>query len=139
MDNDKIQEFKNHVKRHKKIYIVGSVIFAGITLVIMRRRVPLFVSAPENSTEFNIRPLAFLSKQDVRTNIVNVLEREGRGHPGYLVRCLETDEIFPSQAQAAEAFGGNATTMTSHLLGKYDNFHGFHFERVGIAMPNQAV
>lgn len=129
------EKVKKHLEDNKDVYILIAigVSAAAFTTIIMRERIPLFNSAPENSTEFNIRPLTFLSRNvDQSTHIVNVVEREGRGHPGYIIRCLETKELFPSQTKTAEVFGGNSTSLTGHLQGKFPDFCGYHFERVGV-------
>jgi hypothetical protein len=87
MEKKKVNKIKNYIKENQTLYILGFIglSFAVITATIMRERMPLFNSAPENSTEFNIRPLSFLSRSvDQSTNIVSVFEKEGRGHPGYI-------------------------------------------------------
>ena len=73
-----------------------------------------------------IRPLSFFSTQ----NVVTVIEREGRGHPGYLVRCLETGRVFPSQDAAARSIGAYPSILSSHLQGKHSDVFGLHFERI---------
>lgn len=78
-----------------------------------------------------VRPLAFLSKQN--TAVVTVIEREGRGHPGYLVRCLETNDIYPSQTAAAKALDIPPSVITDHINGKFPDAHGFHIERIAIS------
>jgi len=78
-----------------------------------------------------VRPLNFLSRNN---NVVSVVEREGRGHPGYIVRCIETGDMFLSQKEVAKAYNCPDSILSMHLRGKIPDFAGHHFERVGIAL-----
>jgi hypothetical protein len=133
MDEEtKIERIKRHFKERKDLYVgIGIGIgITGITCLIMRGRhasVPRVLDGPARVT---VRPLAFLSNQ--RTNVVAVIERAGRGHPGYLVRCLETGEIYLSQIEAASAINTYPSVMSGHLQGKLPDVHGMHFERVNL-------
>jgi hypothetical protein len=155
---------KEHLKKHKEVYVVGSLslTIAVITVLIMRGKNAAVQSAPENSTEFNVHPFqkeshaalvegtdcpkgsvdsfSFFSGNTTHgdnspiTNVVNVLERNGRGHPGYIIKCLETNELFDSQRTVAEEFNGSATMLSEHLRWRLGDFKGYHFERVGISI-----
>jgi hypothetical protein len=129
--NDKIQSVKDHISRNKTVYISTgiSVAIAGITCAIMRGRYTGVLRVLDQSDTINVRPLSFLSKQS--NHIVNVIEREGRGHPGYLVKCLETGITYLSQTQAASDMGLSKSMLSSHLNGAVNDVNGFHFERVG--------
>jgi hypothetical protein len=78
----------------------------------------------------NTASLIFRNKQTI--NITTVLDREGRGHPGWPVRNLESKRIFFSQKEAAEAFGIPAPLMSGHIHGKFPDIDGLHFERVNL-------
>jgi|KBSMisStaDraftv2_1062788.scaffolds.fasta_scaffold27891_6 hypothetical protein len=118
-----IDQVKAHISRNRERYITGSVVVvAGITCYIVRGRTVAGFAA----SEVNIRPFAFFSKQ----NVVTVIEREGRGHPGYLVKCLETGDIFRTQGDAARALGVDGKTMTRHILGDLPHVNDLHFERL---------
>jgi hypothetical protein len=96
---------------------------AGITCVIMRGSDAGIHRVPE---AIAIRPLSIFSRQ----NVVTVIERDGRGHPGYLVQCVETGQIFPSQDAAARSVGAYPSILSSHLQGKHPDVYGFHFKRM---------
>lgn len=137
MLKEKYEAVKEHVTFYKAYYIsgAGGVLlggFAVFTYSIMRGHYADGRGLSGNSTEFNVRPLSFLSKQNVNTKIVNVVEREGRGHPGYIVRCKETGDIFQAQYLAAEAFNIPKSVLAGHLNGKFDDVDGLHFERIGV-------
>lgn len=132
---DVLDEVKNHFERNKATYLTLGI--AGITLLIMKGRIETLAyggvsdrSIVGNAAldRINIRPFLFFSKQTI--NVVSVIEREGRGHPGYLVRCLETNQTFPTQGEAARHFASDATTMSRHIVGILPNVKGFHFERL---------
>jgi len=123
-----LDKIKAHVERNRERYITGSVVVvAGITCYIVRGRTDFLRSseAIAGNTALVIRPLAFFSKQTVV-----VIVREGRGHPGYLTRCIETGQTFLTQGDAARQFGTSAQNMSSHLKGNFSDIYGFHFERL---------
>ena len=84
------------------------------------------------------RPLFLFSNHNKMINVVAVIEREGRGHPGYPVICKETGDLFLTQNGAAAWAGVNPLSMTRHLQGKFPNLNGLHFERVA-AIPAVAA
>jgi hypothetical protein len=78
----------------------------------------------------NTASLIFRSPQTV--NITAVLDREGRGHPGWPVRNLETKRIFFSQREAAMTFDIPEGILSGHITGKFPDANGLHFERVNL-------
>lgn len=127
MNTDKL---KAHVKRHREAYIVGIVCLAGITYLVMRSRHTGLTKVPDGHESVTVRPLSIFANQ--KNNIVTVIEREGRGHPGYLIKCLETGEIFSSQAVAADAAGTSPWFMSGHINGRFPDVNGRHFDRVSV-------
>jgi hypothetical protein len=73
---------------------------------------------------------AFLSS---RQNVVNVIVREGRGHPGYLVHNIDTDQYFQSQRAAAKFLGTDEMVISRHLRGKLPHAKGYRFKRVAFS------
>lgn len=135
MVKDKIQSVKNHILEHKVVYCsLGSgVLFAGITVLIMRS-VAVQGGASENDAQgglINTASLIFRNQQTI--NVTTVLDRDGRGHPGWPVRNLETKRVFFSQKEAADAFGVPEGLISGHIKGKFENVDGLHFERVNLA------
>ena len=105
--NDNVEKFKEHIKKYKVAYITGGVSLAVITCLIVRgsrASGPITLERPEREStdSFNL-----FSSGNNSPNIVNVLEREGRGHPGYMTHCLDLDTYYPSQTVAAVSFGGS--------------------------------
>lgn len=126
---------KDHFKRNKDIYLFLGI--AGITYYMMRSNIAqrgMSESGPQRGPA-NTASLIFRNKQVIK--ITNVLDREGRGHPGWPVRNLETKHIFFSQKQAAAAFDLNENVLSGHLNGKFPDANGLHFERVNL-VPMEA-
>ena len=127
----KIDKFKRHVKNHQTAYtavIVGTV-SAGITTVIMRGRHAENAMRSGGHDDVTVRLLSIFTNRNTN-NIVSVLERGGRGHPGYLTRCMETGEIFASQSQASEIMNIPKYVISKHMMGVFQDANGFHFERI---------
>lgn len=138
--NERWEEAKNrlkdHFRKHKATYSfgVGGVIFAGFTYVIMRssglRGGPCakgLRGGPGNTaSQF------FNNKSTI--NITTVIEREGRGHPGWPVRNLETKQVFLTQKDAADAFNIPESLMSGHVNGKFPDIDGLHFERINLGV-----
>lgn len=135
---------KQHLKDNKKFYIglgIG-VCIAGITYAIMRgRHVRLPMQSHLLGTSTHAIPptgnKGFIfcesSFHKSTLNLVNVMEREGRGHPGYLTRCVETGLTYLTQTEAALANGIHPTRMSDHLNGRLSHVGGLHFERICMA------
>lgn len=135
--NERFERIKAHVKRNKVAYasLGSAVLAASFTCLIMRgRHADVQCVSDTAETSVFVRPLTFFSKQgEITTNIINVLERDGRGHPGYIVHCKETGDVFASQKQAADAFNIPSAVLSLHIRGKLDDVNGLHFERISPA------
>lgn len=131
-------KIKAHFVEHKELYIglgIG-VGVAGITAIIVRGRhaeVQRVSDEDPSVKRVIVRPLNILSNRPATTSsVVTVIERDGRGHPGYITRNLETNRYFPSQTKAAEEFDIPLSVMSDHIRGKFEDANGLHFERIVI-------
>jgi hypothetical protein len=61
------------------------------------------------------------------------VEKEGRGHPGYMVQRIEDGLVWVSQKQAAIAVEVDPSRMSNHLNGRTPQINGEHFARVQLA------
>lgn len=126
-----IEKIKVHFRKNKDRYkFFGFGVFAGITLVIMRGRVVGIQGVSSGLDAVTIRPLAFFSSQT--NNILTVLERQGRGHPGYPVWCPELEKLFMSQSIASEKTGIPNYLISQNVTGKIPHARGLTFQRMGI-------
>jgi hypothetical protein len=135
-----VEKTKAHFRKYKTWYCCAGagLLGAGITLVIMKGRSAWVGNAASDEdlilNKLFARSFNFFSHHNnVTSNIVTVVERDGRGHPGYIVRCLETNEIFPSQHAASASLGIPATVISDHLRGKFEDANGLHLERILVA------
>lgn len=140
MDKEKIKRAKalvqEHVQEHKTAYIsVGvGLLSATFTYIIMRSNTARggVLDDVARGGAINKASLIFRNSQNI--NVTTVLDREGRGHPGWPVRNLETKKVFLSQREAAQAFGIAEGLLSGHLKGKFPDVDGLHFERINL-MP----
>ena len=122
-----LDRVKAHVKEHQKAYILGSLVaVGGITYIITKRA---YSPGIGNST-VSVRGIQLLSN---KPNIVTVIESGRQGPPSWVVRCLESDQVFTSQRTAAMLHGVDEITMSRHLNGLLDTAGGMHFERICMA------
>lgn len=121
---------KAHVKRNEKVYLVGSfVVVSGVTFVLTRSLYVGVPSIPDGQDLVIVRAFSFLSKQKV----VTFVSQNRQGPPSWVVRCIETGEVFNSQRAAAFAKGINPSDLSQHLNGLHDNVKNLHFERICLA------
>lgn len=127
-----IDSIKVHVGRHKVAYSFGTgAAIAGITCIIMRgRTIGVAFSIPNGSETITNRPLNFLFFSKQTQKIVNVIEREGRGHPGYITECVETGERWVTQSIAAKDVGTIPIYMSKHVRGLIPDIYGKHYRRI---------
>lgn len=85
------------------------------------------LGGPTNTASFS-----FMFKSPQKINIATVVDREGRGHPGWPIRNIETKAISLSQRSAAKAFDIPEGRLSGHLKGRYPDVDGLHFERVNL-------
>ena len=119
---ERIERAKKHLKDNKKIYLIGA---GGLVVGV----VVGFVSsgkAIQIVDSFNIK------YKSPTTNTV-IAELVRRGHPGNLIRCVETGEVFASQQRAAEVLDVNPGNLSRHLNGKLASVNGKTFELIGEA------
>lgn len=70
-------------------------------------------------------------KSPTINEVTTILAR--RGHPGNLLRCNETGEVFASQGRAADLMGLSRGRLSQHVNGKLDDVGGYTFEKIGEA------
>lgn len=131
-----IERIKQHFSKNKSRYIflgIGLVIGAGVTWAMMseseKDHLNGHTSCEKDHLNGHTRLINYGIIQD---SVVSIVEREGRGHPGYLVRNPDTGEIYKSQKKAAEALGAHQSHISDHLNGRKDHVFGHRLERVEI-------
>jgi hypothetical protein len=119
--------FKNvrsHFERHKIAYSFGAgLAIAGITCLIMRGVRSQHIG----------RGISVVADGSVVKDNLFLISSRRQGAPSWVVRCLETGEIFSSQLSAAKEMNLPASELSQHLNGKMDHVRGFTFERICMA------
>jgi hypothetical protein len=142
---EKLDKVKKHVKDHKVAYIVGgSIIVAGITYLIVRditssqhikRGIPVLAQRgiPVLDESVTNQPIQTAVFGKAVMNNVSYISANRQGPPSWVIRCVDTGDIFTSQAKAAIELGIPANELSRHLNGTLDNVRGLHFERICMA------
>jgi hypothetical protein len=106
------EKIKVHFRKNQKLYL-GIGIGVLITLAIRR---PVSIAPVFNNTN----------------TVITDLSR--RGHPGKIIRCKETGEVFASIHRGADAMGINRGNLSSHVNGNLPRVGGYTFEVLGEAI-----
>lgn len=131
----KIESIKNHVREHKKAYVVGGTVAAvgvaaGVGYILGVRTTPKNVEtlvAPSNT----INGLAWKPTQTIEVVV------EALGDPGNIIQDLNTGTIYASQNQAAKALGVDKSVITRHLQGTLETAKGHKLVKLGKACVPQ--
>lgn len=123
MIRDKFQSVKTHIQENKTVYVIG-----GVCFVVGVAGTVIFTHGSDIKQTIDAFKIQY--KSPTINNIVTVIEREGRGHPGYRVRCIETGKTFLSQSQAAFDMGLDANKISRQLNGTMIHVDNFTFERL---------
>lgn len=123
MMNEKIEQAKQHFKRNKTVYIS-----TGIAATIgVAGGFVLGNGGTQIVDSFKIVLVNWKSPHISQTTLIR------RGHPGNIIKCIETGELFASQNRAADVMGISRSNLGKHLSGLRDNVGGFTFELIGEA------
>jgi hypothetical protein len=107
-----------HVRDNKATYMVGAGMFGAGLIIRSRPELKQVIGS------FNV-----MYKSDMTNVTVTQLAR--RGHPGYMIKCVDTGETYASIRRACEAMGLNRVEMYKHLQGEMPNVRGHIFENLG--------
>lgn len=119
-----MSKISDHFDRHHKTYkVLGVGVLIGVTTTLIITKTQTGNTAVQKVVAFRTG--------DITQNVIQQLSR--RGHPGIVVRCNETGEIFASIKRASELLELDRTALTRHLQGLKDSVGGFTFEVLGEA------
>jgi hypothetical protein len=123
--------FKQHVNEHKVPYLIGAGVgIAGITYAITRGVTSQPIGHGISVTAQD--GISVLGKKVVMSN-VSYISANRQGPPSWVTRCLESGEIYSSQALAAMHEKVDPSYLSKHLNGLMENANGKHFERICMA------
>lgn len=147
MDTDKI---KNHFKKYKWYYIIGgSLVFAGVTGLILRKNLDLLCGSNphllcgsggsgKTAVDNAARSFSFNLFSDnsgntaINHNAVTTIHNGTRGNTGYVTRCLDTGDLFQTQNAAARAYDISPSALSSHLNKGTPLDQSLTFERLAL-------
>lgn len=120
-----------HFKKHKAVYISAGIVTAVGTAAFFLGRRSMRVS-PEDITKLsaantNAGAIIWKPVQNISQTVIR------RGHPGFLVQCVETGEIFASLRRASDVLGIDRGGLSKHLHGLQDAVGGYTFKILGEA------
>ena len=134
-------KIKEHFKKHKTLYISIGCVAVGIGIAVLTGRIMKNL----DQRELLVLPRRELLVPDVKGSIVNYGPNNGivgnvsyisanrQGPPSWVIRCLETGQLYTSQNSAAEALGLNSPDISRHLNGLKEHVNNLHFERICMA------
>lgn len=117
---NKLDKIRTHISENRKVYIAAGV---GVAVGAVA------VGAGLYGRQIIVNDALNVSVNSPKTNIV-IANLARRGHPGNIIRCVETGEVFASQNRAAEAMEISASTLARHLKGLRDHVGGNTFEYI---------
>ena len=136
------QKVKGHLNKHKGKYITGGLVVAGVGVgVYIGKRMGVEVDGDDIHTTidmFNPKNSKLINSNNgnVVNNVVNHIGRNG--HPGNVLYCFETKQVFKSQNEAARELKIPANRISEYLNGNRDNVKGYTFEKLGEAVESMA-
>jgi hypothetical protein len=79
----------------------------------------------------NVAPSFNNTVAPVITPVFNNTVNNG-GYARKIIRCVETDELWPSMSKAAESAGHTLQAMSRHIHGFNDHLDGLHYVIEGV-------
>ena len=125
-----MRKIKEHVKKHQVLY--ACIATAGITVLIMRSVASRPTSCGSSAVATDCGIASVIGEGAVLNN-VSFISANRQGSPSWVVRCLETDEVFTSQHKAAVAMDIPQSELSQHLNGARSSVRGHTFERICMA------
>jgi len=121
-DHEAVHKVRKHFEENGTIYLVAVGCFGAGYLLRKPQMITIEGAAPvfHNTIAPVISP--------VMNNVVN-----NGGYMRKIVRCLETDELWPSMSKAAEATGNSLRAMSKHIHGGTDHLDGLHYVIEGLS------
>jgi hypothetical protein len=120
---------KKHFVRNKGKYFAGGIclLIGGVIGLYASRykRIDVVTSIPDPISQI---AASFI---DDGGDIINHIGRNG--HPGNVIYCNETQQIFRSHREATRELGINSRDLWAYLKGLKANARGYTFKKLGEA------
>lgn len=123
--SDKLDRVKKHIHDNKKLYLTG------VTGIIVGAA---GVKLASNGQSVNVESWKFtLLNWKSPTNNVVTTTMVRRGHPGNIIQCNETGEVFTSARRAAEMLDLHRRDIFNQIHGLTPDVKGYTFTNLGEA------
>lgn len=94
---------------------------------------PELLGTGESAVSIFSPHLAINNSPNTVLNLKQVINSNRKGAPSWVVRCVETGQIYTSQRAAALATGIAESDISRHLNGLRELSENLHFERICLA------
>jgi hypothetical protein len=122
--HDNVHAVLQHVRDHREAYLVGagclSVGFVGGKY--FQRPIEVITKPVFNNT---VAPVIAPVMNNIGNQVINTVNNGSYARK--IVRCVETDELWPSMSKAAEAAGHTLQVMSKHIHGHTSDLDGRHY------------
>jgi len=112
----------NHFKRHKWKYITGALCIGSFIIGYCMNKPQVITNVITQTTDDGVN---FIGDKNIVLNLVR------RGHPGFVVKCKETGEVFASIRRCASVMGVSTSNIRNQINGKITDVSGYTFEILG--------
>jgi hypothetical protein len=116
---------RNHFRRNRSKY------FAGGICLIVGSLIGMYASRVKRQP-VEVEPVRPQLVEDILGN--DIIKHIGRnGHPGNVIYCNETKQVFRSHREATRELGINSRDLWEYLKGLKGNARGYTFKKLGEA------
>jgi hypothetical protein len=120
------KEIKEHFAKYRNIYITAGIVVltsvvTGLTVYSVTKTdiKPVSIGDNNNNNAINFGGTLNYTVKSLR-----------KGPPSWVIRCIETGQLYSSQEKASKELGINKASLSRHLNGLLDEVNNLHFERV---------
>lgn len=127
-DHENVRKFHQHVMKYQLYYASGATAFISVagmrilakptTITNLLEQAPTVVAPVFNNHNIG--------------NVVNNTVNNG-GPMRKIIRCVETDEMWPSMSKAASDAGYSLQRMSDQIHGRTEHLDGLHYVIEGLS------
>lgn len=124
------KEIKEHFAKYRNIYITAGIVVLGSVVT----EFTVYSAIKASIKPVSIGNINTESNSNTAINLggtLNYTIKSARKEPpSWVVRCVETGQLYSSQRQAAKTLNLDKNNLSKHLNGLTDSVGELHFERV---------
>lgn len=127
------KEIKEHFAKYRNIYITAGIVVLASAVTGFT----VYFGVKAQGLTTNKISIKGNKNQNITLQTGGVLnytiKSNRKGPPSWMVRCIETGEIFSSQKKAAKAMEIDPRKISQNVRGLITDIKGLHFERVALS------